>query len=235
MKSKKRLIMLFCVIMVIFIIGCGIGWYYYSKQKHEVDNLEQLQPTVVEQNQNSQNESPALDSIDSDNVMKIINGILIVNKNYGLPIDYNPGNNREAVDQLQRLQQLARNNGFDVSYDFSGFRSYEYQTTLYNNYVQKDGQAAADRYSARPGFSEHQTGLAFDLKSNNGQLLTDPAAAEFIKQHCADYGFIVRYPDGKEAITGYQYEPWHLRYVGVGPAQSIMQQNTTLDQYLGVK
>ena len=92
--------------------------------------------------------------------------------------------------------------------------SYETQTKLYQDYVNQDGKAAADRYSARPGYSEHQTGLAFDVIGTDGDLVTEEKAAQWLLDHAADYGFVVRYLKGKEKETGYMAEEWHLRYVG---------------------
>ncbi|MDS8990825.1 M15 family metallopeptidase, partial [Streptococcus pneumoniae] len=93
--------------------------------------------------------------------------------------------------------------GFPISDHYSGFRSYETQTQLYQSYVNKDGKAEADRYSARPGYSEHQTGLAFDLIGTNGNLVTEEKAAQWLLDYAADYGFVVRYLKGKEKETGY--------------------------------
>ena len=104
--------------------------------------------------------------------------------------------------------------GFPISDHYSGFRSYETQTKLYQDYVNQDGKAAADRYSARPGYSEHQTGLAFDVIGTDGDLVTEEKAAQWLLDHAADYGFVVRYLKGKEKETGYMAEEWHLRYVG---------------------
>ncbi len=99
--------------------------------------------------------------------------------------------------------------GFPVSDRYSGFRSYETQTKLYQDYVNQDGKAAADRYSARPGYSEHQTGLAFDVIGTDGDLVTEEKAAQWLLDHAADYGFVVRYLKGKEEETGYMAEEWH--------------------------
>src|SRR5699024_623564 len=93
----------------------------------------------------------------------------------------------------------------------SGYRSYSYQAQLYDSYVARDGQAAADRYSARPGHSEHQSGLAMDVGAIDNNYGQTPAG-QWLNAHCAEYGFILRYPQGKESITGYMYEPWHIRY-----------------------
>lgn len=159
-----------------------------------------------------------------------IKGILIVNKKYSLPANYNPGVDQTASTALKQLQQAASTAGHNIPL-ISGFRSYSRQQTLYNNYVARDGQALADTYSARPGHSEHQTGLAFDVGKLDNNYGSTPAGI-WLKENCHKYGFIIRYPKGKESITGYQYEPWHIRYLGVEHATKIMNQNITLEEYL---
>lgn len=159
-----------------------------------------------------------------------IKGILIVNKKYSLPANYNPGVDQTASTALKQLQQAASTAGHNIPL-ISGFRSYSRQQTLYNNYVAREGQALADTYSARPGHSEHQTGLAFDVGKLDDNYGSTPAGI-WLKENCHKYGFIIRYPKGKESITGYQYEPWHIRYVGVEHATKIMNQNITLEEYL---
>lgn len=100
----------------------------------------------------------------------------------------------------------------------SAYRDYNTQVSLYNGYVARDGAEAADTYSARPGHSEHQTGLVIDIDDNTGCYLmacfADTEAGQWMVEHGAEYGFIVRYPEGATDITGFTYEPWHLRYVG---------------------
>ena len=115
----------------------------------------------------------------------------------------------------------------------SGFRSYSTQKVLYNSYVQTDGVEAADTYSARPGHSEHQTGLAFDV-GNIDYGYGDTDAGRWLNDHAHEYGFIIRYLKGKESITGYVYEPWHIRYVGLNVASEIHTRGITLEEYLGV-
>ena len=159
-----------------------------------------------------------------------IKGILIVNKKYSLPANYNPGVDQTASTALKQLQQAASTAGHNIPL-ISGFRSYSRQQTLYNNYVARDGQALADTYSARPGHSEHQTGLAFDVGKLDDNYGSTPAGI-WLKENCHKYGFILRYPKGKESITGYQYEPWHIRYVGIEHATNIMNKNITLEEYL---
>ena len=158
--------------------------------------------------------------------------IVIANKHYPLSKDYNPGENPTAKAELLKLIAAIQEAGFPISDHYSGFRSYETQTQLYQDYVNKDGKAEADRYSARPGYSEHQTGLAFDLIGTDGDLVTEEKAAQWLLEHAADYGFVVRYLKGKEKETGYMAEEWHLRYVGK-EAKDIAASGLSLEEYYG--
>ena len=158
--------------------------------------------------------------------------IVIANKHYPLSKDYNPGENPTAKAELLKLIAAMQEAGFPISDHYSGFRSYETQTQLYQDYVNQDGKAEADRYSARPGYSEHQTGLAFDLIGTNGDLVTEEKAAQWLLDHAADYGFVVRYLKGKEKETGYMAEEWHLRYVGK-EAKDIAASGLSLEEYYG--
>ena len=160
--------------------------------------------------------------------------IIIVNKKHGLSKDYNPGENPTAKAAFVRLRDDMINQGLNVGRSYSGFRSYDYQKTLYDNYVSRDGQAAADRYSARPGFSEHQTGLVFDLTDKSGNLLEDARASQWLKDNAHNYGFIVRFQAGKEASTGYMPEAWHIRYVGK-EAKDIHDSGLSLEEYFGIQ
>ena len=160
--------------------------------------------------------------------------IIIVNKKHGLSKYYNPGENPTAKAAFIRLRDDMINQGLNVGRSYSGFRSYDYQKTLYDNYVSRDGQAAADRYSARPGFSEHQTGLVFDLTDKSGNLLEDARASQWLKDNAHNYGFIVRFQAGKEASTGYMPEAWHIRYVGK-EAKDIHDSGLSLEEYFGIE
>lgn len=146
---------------------------------------------------------------------------------------------REAAAQLELLFREAQQAGVPLMLG-SGFRSYSLQAFYYENYVKTAGQTEADRVSARPGTSEHQAGLAADISGPSGQCYlescfeTQPEAI-WLAQHAQDYGFIIRYPKGKEAITGYSYEPWHVRYVGKELAQEISRRQTTLEEFFGVQ
>ena len=158
--------------------------------------------------------------------------IVIANKHYPLAADYNPGEDPTAVAALHELIAAMQAEGYAISDQYSGFRSYETQVDLYQSYVNQDGAAAADRYSARPGYSEHQTGLAFDLIGTDGDLVTEEKAAQWLLDHAADYGFVVRYLKGKEKETGYMAEEWHLRYVGK-EAKEIAASGLSLEEYYG--
>lgn len=164
--------------------------------------------------------------------MTYINGILLVNKTHPVPSSYAPGENKEARQALTALQNDAKNHGYYLPL-LSGYRSYSYQKTLYQNYVNRDGEEKANTYSAKPGQSEHQTGLAFDIGELNSSFGRTPAGI-WLRENAHRYGFIIRYPEGKEAITGYAYEPWHVRYINVQVATEIYQRNITLEEYLQV-
>lgn len=149
-----------------------------------------------------------------------VDGIMIVNKTYSLPSSYNPGGlTDEFMDAFYDMQAAAAEDGISL-FVASGFRSYEYQKDLYNAYVKRDGKEEADTYSARPGYSEHQTGLAADINAADSSFDNTPEA-KWLDKNCYKYGFIIRFPKGKEQYTGYVYESWHLRYVGTEIAKKI--------------
>ncbi|WP_270737016.1 LD-carboxypeptidase LdcB/DacB [Streptococcus anginosus] len=158
--------------------------------------------------------------------------IVVANKKHPMAANYNPGENLTAKAAFLRLRNDMIAKGYNVGYAYSGFRTYDYQKVLYQNYVNKDGQAAADRYSARPGYSEHQTGLVFDLTDKAGNLLEDTAASNWLKNNAHRYGFVVRYQPGKEASTGYMPEAWHIRYIGK-EADEVYHSGLSLEEYYG--
>ena len=160
-----------------------------------------------------------------------VNGILIANKTYSLPADYNPGGILpEAQAAFDEMKADAAKEGIYLSI-VSGFRSYTYQGQLYSGYVNRDGKAAADTYSARAGHSEHQTGLAMDI-NNAGSSFNNTKEAKWLAANCVRYGFILRYPQGKEDITGYMYESWHVRYLGRELAKEVSDSGLTLEEFL---
>ena len=169
--------------------------------------------------------------IEVKNGITYVNGILIANKTYSLPKDYNPGKILpDAQAAFNTMQADAKKAGLSLSI-CSGFRSYDYQNQLYNGYVARDGKAAADTYSARAGHSEHQTGLAMDINYASSAFTNTPEA-KWLAANCYKYGFILRYPKGKENITGYMYESWHVRYLGRQLAKEVYDSGLTLEEFL---
>lgn len=161
-----------------------------------------------------------------------INGILVVNKKYSVPSTYSPGINPTAYNAYIALKNAANAAGFNMPL-ISGYRSYQTQTNLYNSYVAQYGESIANTFSAKPGQSEHQTGLAFDVGSIDNNY-GNTSAGIWLAQNAHKYGFIIRYPKGKESITGYQYEPWHIRYLGTSVATDIYNKGVCLEEYLGI-
>lgn len=142
----------------------------------------------------------------------------------------------EAAEAFHRLVEAAAAEGYEIRMT-TAYRSYDFQKILFDNYVAKEGEERANTYSARPGQSEHQTGLAADVSSPavDWQLSNDYGKTEegkWLAENAHRFGFIIRFPKGKEDITGYQYEPWHIRYVGLTAAKEIYDYNLTLEEFL---
>jgi len=177
-----------------------------------------------------------------------VDGYLLVNKTYPLPQDYVPtGTHKtvnaeicqeciieEAYQAYSKMRTDAVNQGLKI-WIASGYRSYSYQNSLYNSYVKRSGQEAADTFSARAGHSEHQSGYAFDLNSVTDAFATTKEGI-WVADNCQKYGFIIRYPKDKEDETGYKYESWHLRYVGVELANKLYNGGDwiTMEDYFGL-
>lgn len=174
--------------------------------------------------------------------------LILVNKFYYLDKDYKPDNlvniestygrtsvklNNEAYENFKKMFNEAKKKNLNL-YIRSGYRSYNDQENMYNYYVKNDSIKEADRYSARPGYSEHQTGFAIDLiKDSAGNYNEFKNTEEFswLKKNSYKYGFILRYTDNFEYITGYIYEPWHYRYVGIDVAKYIYEHKITYEEY----
>ncbi len=142
----------------------------------------------------------------------------------------------KAARALEKLFHAAKNE-YVFLYAVSGYRSYARQVSIYNRHVETIGQIQADRVSAKPGHSEHQTGLAMDVTSENvnftlSQEFADTREGKWLAKNAHKYGFIIRYPRDKELSTGYSYEPWHLRYVGTNAAGEIFKDNLILEDYI---
>ena len=139
---------------------------------------------------------------------------------------------KSAKDKFYELVKKASEEGLTIR-AISAYRGYTYQKRLYDKYVENDGVTKADTYSARPGFSDHQTGLVVDVENtiNSFEAFTNTKEYQWMLANSYKYGFILRYPEGKEAITGYQFESWHYRFVGVKLAKKIKASNLTFDEY----
>lgn len=173
---------------------------------------------------------------------------ILVNKHNYLKEDYVPENLKSlsstyALSNMKMVEEAA--NAFEsLSKDaskennkiiaMSTYRSYEYQVDLYNKYVKSDGKDAADTYSGRPGNSEHQTGLAVDVYNQTETYTNFEKTEEYdwMQENAYKYGFILRFPKGKENETGYEFESWHYRYVGKDIAKYIHKHNITLEEYI---
>lgn len=179
---------------------------------------------------------------------------VLVNKQFALPENYEPKDlvypdvpftfkdkiekrmmRKEAAAALEEMFAAAKADGINLA-GVSAYRSHATQTTLFNRYVKKDGEEKAKTYSAVPGHSEHETGLAIDVSGSDGKCAAEDCfggtkEAEWLEKHVAEFGYIIRYPEGKDSITGYKYEPWHIRYVGKDVAQEIVDKGITLEEY----
>ena len=162
-----------------------------------------------------------------------VDDILVANKTYSLPRDYDPGLLPITEEAFEQLCIDAAGQGLDI-YQGSGYRDYDFQVKVYNSMVNGYSKAYADTWSARPGHSEHQTGYTIDCNSIDNEHFADTPEGKWLAAHCHEYGFIIRYPKGKEKITGYDYESWHIRYVGKEHAKIIHDQDITLEEYLDI-
>ena len=215
---------------------------YYENDFRLVATMEVniIDPYVITQPETPkpQTSEPSAPSYNGSHKMEVIDGItyfdgvMIANKTYTLPASYNPGVQPVAMDAFYDMQAAAAADGISL-WILSSFRSYEDQDVIYNRYVAQDGRDAAETYSSRPGHSDHQTGYTFDLNSLEQDFQYDPAG-QWLDKNCYKYGFIIRYPKGKESSTGYMYEPWHVRYIGVDLATKVTQSGLSLEEYFGI-
>ncbi|MBR6044279.1 MAG: D-alanyl-D-alanine carboxypeptidase family protein [Ruminococcus sp.] len=162
-----------------------------------------------------------------------VDGILVVNKTYSLPRTYAPGGLApEAEAAFNQMANDSWGEGIGL-FICSGYRTYQEQEEVYNRYANERGTEEADKVSSRPGHSEHQSGLSMDINTTDYWFVGTPQQL-WLEAHCADYGFIIRFPEGKESYTGFEYEPWHIRYVGVELAKKLTEQGLCLEEYLGI-
>lgn len=176
--------------------------------------------------------------------------LVLVNKYHKLSSDYVPSDleilsskyavgtqklRKEAKDKFMEMCDAAKEDGISIKAG-STYRSYSYQQGLYNRYVNRDGKKEADRYSARAGHSEHQTGLAIDILNGKNEFIDeDNKEYDWLVNNCYKFGYILRYTKEDEAITGYQFESWHFRYVGTDVAMVIKDTGLTYDEYMARK
>ena len=149
--------------------------------------------------------------------------------------NHKPMISKKVYPYFLKMQEDALKEGYNIILD-SGYRSYEYQLNLWNNYIEKYGLEKTKKLVAPPGASEHQSGLAFDVAfMRNNQFVEhvtdDLSETKWMMKNAHKYGFILRYPKGKENITGYGYEPWHYRFVGIKLATKLYNENITLEEY----
>lgn len=232
--------------VAVVVAAGGVGaWLYFSSQNQPSANQATNQQLAGGFNK-------SLYSIDEPGSLW-----WIVNKQRSLPEGYEPPNikapdiklrwaaiaesmqvSEKIVPSLEQMYGAMKTAGFDVML-ISGYRSEKTQTDLYNRYVRSYGQAEADRLSARPGTSEHQTGLVVDLGRSDKECeleecFGDTPEGKWLAEHAHEYGFIIRYLKGKEAIVGYKYEPWHLRFVGKELAAELHAKQLTMEEFFGL-
>ncbi len=191
------------------------------------------------------------DKLVKKNGVNVIPERLLVNRENGLNKDYIPeglsipnisfSDNLEdeekhvagiIVKPLEELINTAKEEGI-ILLGNSGYRSYRSQKNTYKNRVKSQGKKLADAYVAKPGFSEHQTGLCIDITNKDRYFVEGTKEADWLGENCYRFGFIIRYPKGKKSITNIEYEPWHIRYVGKEAAKYIYDNKITLEEYLG--
>lgn len=238
--KRNRTVALILLFVIVLIICRGCYASHRKKREEQAGAKMKTSSSAADKKQDSSLSDDSGEGELNEPVHKIqnvdgltyVDGILIVNKTYSLPSDYAPGVNTAAQAAFEDMMGDAYNDGI-VLYINSGYRSYEDQETLYYNYAAERGVAEADKVSSRPGYSEHQSGLCFDINSTDFSF-ADTAEARWLAAHCSEYGFIIRFPKDKEDITGYEYEPWHIRFVGLDNAKKITESGLCLEEYLGV-
>jgi LAS superfamily LD-carboxypeptidase LdcB len=232
------------ILAIVASAGLAVWWFVLRSDQSPTPSSTDKQSAIDQVNK-------AVDPID-----ELGNISWIVNKNRPLPDDYVPADLtvpniaiaansfessqvREVIAKdLEAMYRAAVQAGQRIVL-LSAYRSYDTQEDLYSNYVQAYGEDEANRFSAKPGTSEHQTGLVVDIGREDGECKLETCFGElkegqWLASNAHLYGFIVRYLDGKEAITGYMYEPWHFRYVGKELAKSLYDSGKTMEEYFGL-
>ena len=227
--------------ILIFIIAICTLWYAMEGKASELNgiNLNKIGSAL--------NEKDKLANFNNTNTRK---ELALVNIENGLSKDYKPesltipnipfatGADQEEkyvagiiAKPLGELFNAAKQEGI-ILLGNSAYRSYKSQRDVYTSRIKSDGKKLADAYVAKPGFSEHQTGLCIDITNKSGNFIKGTKEADWLAENCYRFGFIIRYPYGKQNITGIEYEPWHIRYVGKEAAKYIYDNRITLEEYL---
>lgn len=251
-KMTKKLLIAF-IVMFVALVGV-IGFVLvddYKKDTHQ-------QTSVVEPTEEATVEPTVEPTVDPETDPRFTSTdsvLVFANKKHKLPDGYEPSDlvsltvasaygdvqmRQEAATAIENMFNAANAEGV-YPVVTTAYRSEQFQSDLYNGYVERDGQEAADTYSSRPGYSDHQTGLAADISCesnsyNLNQEFENTTEGQWLAQHAHEYGFVMRYPNGKESVTGYTYEPWHFRYIGVEEATALYNSdpNMTMEEYYGV-
>lgn len=217
------------------VLASDNGWdRIIHKNTSGYSSSEYLSTTPIDDSSNNDDD---LEIVVSSETMKVVKGILLVNKEYALAMDYDPGENPEAREHLDKMFAASFEERGNELIAYSGYRTYEYQKGLFNRYVEKDGYDNALMYSAKPRHSEHESGLAYDIGGSDQsywlkEAFEDTEEGSWLRDNAHRFGFILRYPKGKTHITGYIYEPWHFRYIGIEDATNVYEEDITLEEYL---
>lgn len=253
------------VVMFVIIVGLIAALFFGSHPEKETTKMEtsvveNATPEPSESAEASPSASPTPTAGEVNGVLDAkftdtSSTLLLANKKHALPDGYEPSDltpvtvpanktgilmRAEAVNALKEMFDAASADGVTLLAG-SGYRSEAYQRQLYDGYVAQYGTARADAISSRPGYSDHQTGLAIDISDHDGatflnQSMENTPEGQWLYQHAHEYGFILRYPKGKESITGYSFEPWHYRYVGKEWSEKIyaVSPDESFEEYFGV-
>ena len=259
LKSNKKFIISpnIFIVFILFLIVISTNLINISIKdnktiNNDINNKDSISNNVASINSKNNNETT------SEDINLLYNNpndeyLVLVNKEHSLEENYEPNDlvipniplqtssdmtahvRYQVAVELENMFNDAKKDGINLI-GISGYRSCDYQTTVYNDAVANEGVVAADSYVAHPGHSEHQTGLSIDILSSEYSTLDEgfenTEAFKWLSENINSYGFIIRYPKGKEDITGYSYEPWHLRYVGKNAAKEITENQLTLEEYL---
>jgi zinc D-Ala-D-Ala carboxypeptidase len=254
MMSRMLPITASCLLLTFILTSC-------SETNHptESDLVNHKPKTVALSQRSTMNKNQSITSTNKEEIQVVAKPYAIavlVNKQNKLPDSYLPKDlvytkipfiisesertelRKEAADAIEKLFMGAKEQGIHLL-GVSAYRSHLSQVALFNSYVKRDGYEKARTYSALPGTSEHETGLSIDVTEGDGRCSASDCfgyskEAKWLEDHAAEYGYIIRYPKGKESITGYKYEPWHLRYVGKAIAKEVTDRGITLEEYYGV-